>query len=124
MARSPVQSRATASLIMNHVSCIMNQVFVTIETFVPETHAEKVRRAMGEAGAGKIENYSHCSFSVKGTGRFRPEKGAKPAIGKVGKFEKVKEERLTMQCERRLIKKVISAIKEVHPFFIYSVEKF
>lgn len=100
---------------------------VTIETFVPETHAEQVRRAMGEAGAGKIGNYSHCSFSVKGIGRYRPEKGAKPAIGKVGKLEEVKEERITMQCERRLIKKVISAIKEVHPYeeapvFVYPVE--
>ena len=97
-----------------------------IETFVPETHAEKVRRAMEEAGAGKVGNYAHCSFSVKGIGRFRPEKGAKPAIGKAGKPEEVAEERITMQCERRLLKRVISAIKEVHPYeeppiFIYPL---
>lgn len=30
----------------------MNQGFVTIEVFVPEAEAEKVRLAMGEAGAG------------------------------------------------------------------------
>ena len=105
----------------------MNQDFVMLETFVPETHAEKVRRAMGEAGAGKVGNYSHCSFSVKGIGRYKPEKGATPAIGKVGKLEEVTEERITMQCERRLLKKVISAIKEVHPYeeapiFVYAVE--
>src|SRR3989344_1032283 len=87
----------------------MNQVM--IETFVPETHAEKVRRGMGEAG-----NYSHCSFSVKGVGRFRPESGAKPTLGKLGKLEEVDEERITMQCERRLLKQVISAIKEAHPY--------
>lgn len=101
--------------------------FVMLETFVPETHAEKVRRLMGEAGAGRIGNYTHCSFSVKGMGRFLPEKGAKPAIGKVGKLEEVNEERITMQCERRLLKRVISAIKEVHPYeeppvFVYPVE--
>jgi len=104
----------------------MNQEFVTIETFVPETHAGRVRLAMGEAGAGKLGNYSHCSFSMKGVGRYRPEKGAKPAIGTVGKLDEVKEERITMQCERRLIKRVISAIKEVHPYeeppiFIYPL---
>lgn len=101
---------------------------VTLETFVPETHAEKVRHAMGEAGAGKVGNYSHCSFSVKGIGRYRPEKGAKPAIGKVGKLEEVHEERITMQCERRLLKRVFIAIKKAHPYeeppiFVYPVEE-
>ena len=102
---------------------------VTIETFVPETHGEKVRLAMGEAGGGRVGNYSHCSFSVRGTGRFRPEKGATPTIGKIGKMEEVEEERITMQCEWRLLKAVISAIKEVHPYeeppiFVYPVDTF
>jgi len=76
-----------------------------------------------------VGNYSHCSFSVKGIGRYRPEKGAKPAIGKIGKLEEVKEERITMQFERRLIKRVITAIKKAHPYeevpiFVYPVEEF
>lgn len=90
--------------------------FTTIDVFVPETHADKVRLAMGEAGAGRIGDYTHCSFSVKGVGRYRPEQGAAPAIGRVGKLEEVQEERITMQCERRLLKKVISAIKKAHPY--------
>lgn len=98
-----------------------------LETFVPETHAKKVRLAMGNADTGKTGNYTHCSFSVKGTGRFRPEKGAKPTIGKIGKTEEAKEERITMSCEKRLIKRVITAIKKAHsyeeaPVFVYSVE--
>jgi len=103
------------------------QDFVMMETFVPETHAKKVRLAMGKAGAGKVGNYSHCSFSVKGIGRYKPEKGAHPAIGKIGRLEEVSEERITMQCERRLIKAVITAIKKAHPYeevpvFVYPVE--
>lgn len=98
-----------------------------LETFVPEAHTERVRLAMGEAGAGRVGNYSHCSFSVKGTGRYRPEKGARPTVGKVGKMEEVAEERITMQCKRQLLKAVISAIKEVHPYeeppiYVYPVE--
>jgi len=82
---------------------------------------------MGKAGAGKVGNYSHCSFSVKGIGRYKPEKGAHPAIGKIGRLEEVSEERITMQCERRLIKAVITAIKKAHPYeevpvFVYPVE--
>lgn len=105
----------------------MNQGLVTVEVFVPEKDADKVRQAMGEAGAGRIGNYTHCSFSAKGVGRFRPEKGANPTIGKIGTIEEVKEERITMQCERRLIKKVISAIKKAHPYeevpvFVHPLE--
>ena len=101
---------------------------VMLETFVPETHAEKVRFVMGDAGAGEIGNYTHCSFSVRGVGRYRPEEGAKPAIGRIGKIVAVAEERIIMKCRRRLIKKVVTAIKKTHPYeevpiFIYPLEE-
>lgn len=89
---------------------------VKIETFVPEAYADKVRRAIGEAGAGKIGNYSFGSFSVRGTGRFLPGKGANPAIGRIGKLESVKEEKIEARCERSKLRKVIKAIKEAHPY--------
>ncbi len=94
----------------------MNSTYVKIVIFVPETHTNTVREAMGKAGAGKIGNYSHCSFSSKGIGRFKPEDGANPHIGEVGKFEEVVEERIETVCEREKLQEVISAIKEVHPY--------
>ena len=57
---------------------------VKIVVFVPETHADAVRQAVGDAGGGKIGNYSHCTFSVKGKGRFLPLSGANPSIGEIG----------------------------------------
>lgn len=89
---------------------------VKIVVFVPETHTDVVREAMGKAGAGKIGNYSHCTFSSKGTGRFRPEQGADPHIGKIGTFEEVAEERIETICARENLVAVIVAIKEVHPY--------
>ena len=47
---------------------------------VPSTHADATRKAIGEAGAGKLGNYSFCSFTTKGIGRFKPEEGARPTI--------------------------------------------
>ena len=47
--------------------------YVTIVITVPETHADVVREAMGRAGAGKVGDYSYCSYSVKGIGRFMPK---------------------------------------------------
>jgi len=87
-----------------------------IVVYVPLTHADKVREAIGEAGGGKLGKYSFCSFSSRGTGRFKPEKGAMPHIGKVGSPEVVEEERIEITCEDKVVKDVISAIKKVHPY--------
>ncbi len=90
--------------------------FVKIVVFVPLTHTEVVRNAMGDAGAGFIGNYSHNSFSSRGIGRFLPLDGAHPFIGKVGKKEEVEEERIEVVCERDKAKEVIVAMKKVHPY--------
>lgn len=94
----------------------MNTSSVKIVVFVPETHTDVVRKAMGDAGAGIIGNYSHCTFSSKGVGRYKPESGASPYIGEVGKYEEVIEERIETVCLREKLKGVIKAIKEVHPY--------
>ncbi|MDP4001499.1 MAG: hypothetical protein Q8P69_00420 [bacterium] len=95
--------------------------------FVPESHTNIVRNAMAEAGAGEIGNYTFCSFSIKGLGRFRPMEGANPAIGEVGKLEEVEEERIEVVCEREKLAGIIKAIKTVHPYEevaldVYSLE--
>jgi hypothetical protein len=89
---------------------------VKIVVFVPETHTDMVREAMGKAGAGIIGNYSSCTFSSKGIGRFKPEQGANPHIGKIGKPEEVIEERIETVCPREKLQAVIKAIKEAHPY--------
>lgn len=84
--------------------------------FAPETHAEAIRKAMGEAGAGLVGNYQHCSFSVKGIGRYIPLETAQPAIGQIGKLTEVAEERIETICYEKDLKRVIKAIKKVHPY--------
>ena len=84
--------------------------------YVPVTHAKAVRQAIGEAGGGKLGNYSFCSFSSKGTGRFKPEQGANPAIGQVGKLEEVEEERVEVTCNADVLDAVITAMKRAHPY--------
>lgn len=88
------------------------KLFVT----VPSSHADVVRDAIGKAGGGKIGNYTFCSFSTKGTGRFLPMDGAHPAIGEVGKLEPVEEERIEVTCSREILADVVAAIKAVHPY--------
>ena len=94
---------------------------------VPLTHADIVRDAVGKAGAGKLGNYSFCSFSSKGRGRFKPEEGATPHIGQIAQLEEVEEERIEVTCDREILQEVITAIKSVHPYEeiaidVYSLE--
>ena len=90
--------------------------YVKIYVFVPKTHINKVRLALGQAGIGKMGNYDHCSFVSEGKGYFRPLEGADPAIGNVGKIEEVGEMKLEFVCNKSEIEKVIEVIKENHPY--------
>lgn len=93
-----------------------------IVTFVPVEQADQVRQAMGDAGAGSIGNYEYCTFSSVGTGRFLPQKGANPVLGRVGELEQVREEKIETVCEPDLVEKVIDAIKSVHPYEEVAIE--
>lgn len=95
---------------------------------VPVAHGDALRRAIGEAGAGKLGNYSFCSFSTKGVGRFRPEVGAHPAIGEVGTIEEVEEERIECQVAAERVDAVLAAVRRTHPYEeiaydLYPLEK-
>jgi hypothetical protein len=89
---------------------------VKLVVFVPEQNADEVREALGKAGAGKIGEYSFCSFSVKGKGRFKPSDKANPHIGDANELETVNEERIEVACEKDEALQIIKVIKGVHPY--------
>jgi hypothetical protein len=96
--------------------------YVTLVFTVPETHADSVRNAMGRAGAGKLGDYSYCSFSMKGTGRFIPNKGAHPFLGKEGQLEEVPEERIETVCSYAVLDHVLEEIKKAHPYEEFVID--
>jgi dinuclear metal center YbgI/SA1388 family protein len=87
-----------------------------IVVFVPVSHAEKLRQVLGKAGAGFIGNYSHCSFSTAGTGRFLPGEDTNPYIGQAGQLEVVDEVRIETVVPEALLKKTITAMLKAHPY--------
>lgn len=87
-----------------------------LAVYVPGTHADVVRKALGDAGAGFVGRYSHCSFAVTGEGRFRPEAGTNPYIGTVGNDELVREERIETIVPQDLLQPVLNAMLAVHPY--------
>ncbi|WP_223591345.1 Nif3-like dinuclear metal center hexameric protein [Neobacillus bataviensis] len=84
--------------------------------FVPVSHADTIREVLGEAGAGNIGNYSHCSFSADGTGRFMPGVNTNPYFGHTGQLEAVDEVRIETIVPEPLLKKTITAMIKAHPY--------
>jgi dinuclear metal center YbgI/SA1388 family protein len=87
-----------------------------LTVFVPVDSLDKVANAVFAAGAGHIGNYSHCGFGTDGTGTFLPLDGARPAIGKKGKFEKVHETRFESIVPGAKVAGVVAAMKKAHPY--------
>ncbi len=84
--------------------------------FVPTTHAEKVRKALGDAGAGEMGNYSHTSFTSRGEGRFTPTEGSRPFIGESGKSEIVNEVKIETIYHAKEEKRILQAMLQAHPY--------
>ncbi|GHU07275.1 hypothetical protein FACS189431_1550 [Alphaproteobacteria bacterium] len=89
---------------------------VKIVVTVPLEDADRIRQVLGEAGAGVQGEYSHCSFSVRGQGRFLPSADAQPHIGEPNKPEIVDEERVEVICDREIAKTVIAKLRKAHPY--------
>jgi dinuclear metal center YbgI/SA1388 family protein len=96
-------------------------------TFCPSGHADKVREAIFNAGAGHIGEYDQCSFNTEGAGSFRAGGQAKPFVGDVGKIHFENEIRIETIFPAYLHREVIAALHQSHPYEevaydIYSLE--
>lgn len=89
---------------------------VQITTTVPLENTDAIREASGNAGAGTLGDYSFCSFSINGKGRFKPSENADPHIGEANKLEVVEEEQISVNCDLKEAKRVIAALRAAHPY--------
>lgn len=87
-----------------------------ITVFVPKENADDLRKVLGESGAGTLGEYSFCSFSINGTGRFKPSDNANPHIGEPGVIEAVEEERIEVVCDSSNAKQIVERMKSAHPY--------
>jgi len=85
-------------------------------TFAPHNHAENVRKAVFEAGAGHIGKYSECSFNTVGVGTFKAEEGADPFVGEIGKQHQEEETKIEIVFPAYLEQQVVKALIASHPY--------
>lgn len=89
---------------------------VKIIVTTPIENADEIRQTLGDAGAGIIGNYSHCSISEKIVGTFMGNDSTNPYIGEKNKLEKVQEEKIEVQCDIKIAKEVLKKLRAVHPY--------
>jgi len=84
--------------------------------FVPESALDATRDAVFAAGAGRIGEYERCSWYTAGTGTFFARAGAEPAIGEVGREERVPELRVETVVPADCAAAVVRALRDAHPY--------
>lgn len=119
VAKGGVNDLLAEALGLQHTSVLVptyEEKLKKLAVFVPEAHVDEMLRSLGDVGAGAIGDYSHCTFSTAGTGRFLPGINANPYIGQKGKLEAVSEMKVETIYPEYLEKKVIQAMKSTHPY--------
>lgn len=85
-------------------------------TFTPHSHADQVRNALFNAGAGSIGDYDSCSYNLHGEGSFRAGKNSHPFVGEVGDVHIEPEIRTEVILPAFKKNEVIRALLAVHPY--------
>jgi len=93
-----------------------NKERIKIVFYSPPSHSALLREAIAEKGAGRIGDYSHCSFTIEGITRFKPLPGATPEHGAVGKLSEIKEDRIETFCDKTDLNNIINTIRDHHPY--------
>lgn len=85
-------------------------------TFCPSAHAEKVREALFQAGAGHIGNYEKCSYNSEGKGTFQGAENTHPFVGEKGHLHTENETRIETVYPVTVEGNVIHALFSSHPY--------
>lgn len=98
------------------IKAIYEESLFKLVVFVPKDYAHAIRKVLGEAGAGWIGNYSHCTYNIEGTGTFMPLEGTNPFIGEAYVMEEVEETRIETIVEEKSLNHVIEEMIKHHPY--------
>ena len=84
--------------------------------FVPEHNVDAVAKALAEAGAGAIGDYTECTFRTQGKGTFRGGECANPYLGEKGRLEEVEQVRVETVVPAHAVRRAVDAAIAAHPY--------
>ena len=105
----------------------MRDALKALQYYVPAAHEQVLRDALHAAGAGNIGEYSSCSFTQEGLGRFQPSTEANPHTGEANVLSEVQEVKVEMIFPAHLESSILKVLKAAHPYeevaySIYSLD--
>jgi hypothetical protein len=86
----------------------------------PYTHVDKVRQALGDAGAGWIGGYRYCSFSTVGDSRFKTPTKANGVVD--DGIKGFREVAVGVVVSKKELSKVIEAARKAHPWEVMGYD--
>lgn len=104
------------SLIKQRILEPRGNSLLKLVVFVPESHADKLRQALFEAGGGRIGAYDRCSFNLSGTGTFRGDADTRPFVGTPGQTHAEAEVRIETILPAFHQQQVVEALLSAHPY--------
>jgi hypothetical protein len=84
--------------------------------FVPPSDLQSTRDAVFAAGAGRVGDYSRCSFATLGEGTFHGGAGTMPAVGEAGRDERVTEVRVETVVGADELSAAVASLRRAHPY--------
>ncbi len=87
-----------------------------LTTYVPNEYLDLVLNSLHEAGAGEIGNYSKCSFSTEGEGRYFGNEKSNPKIGNKQEITKTSEILVSLVFPSFRRKNIIESLINSHPY--------
>lgn len=87
-----------------------------VTTYIPVADAEALRTALRDAGLGAQGEYSGCSFSTEGVGRFCPGAEAHPYVGAAHEWHAEPEELVSILVRKDQLALADRTIRTAHPY--------
>lgn len=87
-----------------------------IEVYVPPEALEAVKKALHNAGAGRLGDYDCAAAEIKVKGFWRPLAGANPYLGNLNELCTADEIKIEAYCAREYIREVLRAVRSAHPY--------
>ena len=87
-----------------------------LNVYIPNLHLEKVKKAIFEAGAGKLGDYENCCWQTEGIGQFKPLKNSNPNMGNKYEINKIPETKVEFLCQEDKLLDIIQKMKKNHPY--------
>ncbi|MBQ7155050.1 MAG: divalent cation tolerance protein CutA [Synergistaceae bacterium] len=90
--------------------------FCKLEIFIPESHLEILQDVLRKCDAGHIGKYDSCLSYSRVTGTWRPLEGTHPYSGEIGSVSTEEELKVEVTCRMDDVDRIISAVKNIHPY--------